>query len=153
MYLSRWYIFLCLATCLPHSYHQVKCCKLCDNQNEIHFPNISHARQQAEDSDVCLSISHYLIQSVCISSNNWLGSAHKQRINVRTQALNFCYFLWDSFFFFLEDPNVQRFCPFPHYVCVFLCSVPPSANTICHRAAILVSLRNKHLNWFFFFFF
>lgn len=148
MYLSRWYIFSCLATCLPHSYHQVKCCKLCDNQNEIHFPNISHARQQAEDSDVCLSISHYLIQSVCISSNNWLGSAHKQRINVRTQALNFCYFSWDSFFWRIPMCNGSAH---SRIMCAFLCSVPPSANTICHRAAILVSLRNKHLNDYIFF--
>lgn len=120
MFLSRCYVLLCLATCLPHSYHRLKCCKLCDRQNEIHFPNISLAQQQAEDSGVCLSISHYLIQSHCICSNNWLGSAHKQGINVNTQAFNFCYFARNSFFIhrvWRISPSVLPSCPFLHYVC------------------------------------
>lgn len=136
MCLSRYYMSLCLVSFLPHSCHEVKCSKIFDKQNKIHFLNISHAQQQAEDT-VCLSISHYLIQSLCICSNNWLGSAQNQGINLHVKALHFCFFALD---FFL---SIISYTFLPYSMCVFMCSLPPTAHTIWHHVTNLVILQSK----------
>lgn len=94
----------------------------------------------------CLLINLPLFDPVVLHlHNNWLGSAQNQDINVRVEALNFCYFARDSFLvphFWRISPSVSQSFPVLHYrMCVFMCSLLFPAHTSWHYAPTLVVMR------------
>lgn len=132
MCLSRIDIFLCLVACLAYSWqwNAVNICQAKWNPFSKYKPSSAASRRLR-----CLLINLPLFDSVVLRlHNNWLGSAQNQDINVRVEALNFCYFARDSFLvahFWRISPSVSQSLPVQHYsTCVFMCSLPFSSHKL-----------------------